>query len=147
MRSTLLLVVMLAACAPEMPTVAETSGGEVEGAAGSVGVQAEALTADPCSLSTIQAAKQSMKNGWSCDLNNWNPSNSFYTTYNMKRTSNNCTYAGNAVSVKIDNPVNNNFISCDFRISKTTGSDPRFNPWLRATCLPNHSTCTTTYWN
>lgn len=43
MRSTLLLVVMLAACAPEMPTVAETSGGEAEGAAGSVGVQSEAL--------------------------------------------------------------------------------------------------------
>lgn len=45
MRHVIAVVVLLvAACAPEVPTMAETSGGE-QGAAGSVGADKEALTA------------------------------------------------------------------------------------------------------
>ena len=42
-RLLVIAAMLLGACAPEVPHVAETSGGEVEGAAGSVAVKAEAL--------------------------------------------------------------------------------------------------------
>lgn len=144
MKRIAIALALLGACASDQPmeTAADT------GAAGSVGVNSEAITAYVCSLRTGSAAKLSMANQASCPLDNWNPSDSFYETWNTKRTTGtSCMYLGNKISVKIDNPVENNLISCDFRISKTTaGSDPTFRPWLRATCLPNHSTCTLTTW-
>lgn len=54
MRTLLTVVALLtAACAPEMPNVAETSGGEVEAA----GAKAEALTASCNSQSVCNAQK------------------------------------------------------------------------------------------
>jgi hypothetical protein len=55
-----LALLVAAACAPEVPTMAETSGGEVEGAAGSVASSKEALlteTSDQC-LRQIQSYAQ-----------------------------------------------------------------------------------------
>lgn len=142
------IAVLFAACAPEVPNVAETSGGETAGA-GSVGADKEALLANCtntsciCSKTYFDEMRNTMNLNYGCASGAWNPPGAFGSSSVQNTT---CKYLGYKTTIRIDNCFGVDAGSAGFhsrfRISKTVGTDPRFNPWLVGTCY-GAATCIT----
>lgn len=122
-RILLLAVLLLGACAPEVPTMAETSGGEAAGA------KSEALLA-ACGQTSLNRAIATMNHKYACNIWSWD------NTYTTESTNSQCSYNGKTRRIRIAGPVNLSSGNwCAYTIYRSkSGPNTDDCRWWQASC-------------
>lgn len=136
-----LALLVAAACAPEEHDISPNTV-EVAGAKSEAILARCTNTSCVCDLAAFDSMRHTMDLNYGCTSQSWNP---HQATGGASTQNTTCKYLGNKTTIRIDQcfgVAGGGFFDSRFRISKTVGSSPTFNPWLIGTCY-GQATCIT----
>lgn len=143
MRHLLLAVMLFAACTPEIPEVAETSGAEAAAGSNAVGVKSEALLATPCSdFQWVARVEKSLENAYSCQHSKWiNPGDNTLLNNYCRRPGNPTQFMSLWSGFNVTN-ADPNICQVTTR-RRINGGSGQYCDWLRHHCIiePWSTTC------